>query len=478
MKTSILLALIVILALFILSGCGEKERSSKSKYNVILISIETLRSDHLGRYGYNRNTSPNIDQLAKEAIFFENAYTPWPKTTPSFAALFTGLYPFKTGIERIAPQQYLNDRLILLTEILNEHGFTTEGLNANMVLKDSNFNQGFDRLQHKNLQAHELTKIAIKTLKQLKENRFLYWVHYKDPHAPYKPLKKYNRIFINDHLYKQKVKNVPPDKKKLKLLKGIPVEGIDAYDESRIWSITRLSVGRGIKKKVLKNTIAQYDAEIKFTDHHIGILLREIKAMGLFKNSIIVLWGDHGESLGDHDYYFSHGRFPYNTCLKIPLMIYHPKIKPISVKTVVSLIDLFPTLLDLLGIQGPPVDGESIKNLMPGQEGQVRKRVIYSFAGYAWNYQKIVTDGKWKLIYIPDLLDRQLLNNVKYELYDLENDPGETNNLFTTKVEGKYLMKYLSSFLRDKFKTSIQKKRPIEYDEKTKKELRSLGYIN
>jgi arylsulfatase A-like enzyme len=476
MKLSILLKIILILQLVIFPGCREKKNSTE--YNVILISIETLRSDHLSCYGYSRNTSPHIDKFAKKTVFFENAYTPWPKTTSSFAAFFTGMYPFKIGIERIAPQQYLDDGLMLLTEILAGKGFKTEGLNANMVIKDSNFNQGFDRLQHKDLQAHQLTDIAIKTLEQLKEKRFLYWIHYKDPHAPYKPLEKYRGIFINDRLYKRKIKNVPPDKGKLKLIKGIPEGGTDAYDESRVWSMRRLNVGRGVNGNILKNVIAQYDAEITFTDDHVGVLLREIKAMGLFNNSIIVLWGDHGESLGDHDYYFSHGRFPYNDCLKIPLMIYHPGLKPISVTTAVSLVDIFPTLLDLLEIHGPPVDGESIKNLMLGKEKPLKKRVIYSFAGYARNYQKIVTDGKWKLIYIPDQLDRQLLSNAKYELYDLENDPGETDNLYTTKTAGKYLLKYLTGFLKNQFNAFTQKRRPIVYDEKTREALKTLGYID
>lgn len=472
----ILISFWLVLVLYLLVDKYQRRNYEYIGSNLILISIDTLRADHMGIYGYQRNLTPNMDEFGKDTIFFKNAYAPWPKTTPSFTSFFTGMHPFTTGIERIAPFQKIRDDLIFLTELLRQHGYFTQGKSANPHFsKENNFAQGFDEFETlSQLEAQQLTQLAIQDLRCIvnKDRKFFYWVHYIDPHWQYKPHKEYASQFINDALYdSEKMIPVCP-----KYIEYIPdMHQGESYEKTR-----RLRINRGdfgccwFEKGLISESIARYDGEIKHTDTNIGLLLSEIKRLGLFENSVIVLTADHGESLGDHDFYFDHGRFPYNACLKIPLMIHHPRLKPKEVESVVSLIDMFPTLLGILGVHSP-CDGEDISDILLGRE---RKRIIFSSAGYAINYQKIITDGRWKLIYVPDELDQTFMKNATYQLYDLMKDPGETENLFGSSVKGMYLKDKLDDFLKNKYKKFTQEREALDYNEDNLRQLKTLGYIN
>jgi arylsulfatase A-like enzyme len=249
----------------------------------------------------------------------------------------------------------------------------------------------------------------------------------------------------------------------------------ESYEKTRRLRINRMDFGCcHFEKGLVSESIARYDGEIEHADTSIGLLISEIKQLCLFENSVIVLTADHGESLGDHDFYFDHGRFPYNACLKIPLMIHHPKLKPKEVESVVSLTDMFPTILGILGIHSP-CEGEDISGILLGRE---RRRTIFSSAGYALNYQKIITDGRWKLIYVPDELDQSFMNNATYQLYDLMKDPGETKNLYGSSVKGMYLKDELDDFLKNEFKEFTLGRGKLNYSEENLQQLKSLGYIN
>ena len=445
--------------------------------NIILISIDALRADQMGCYGYKRKTTRSIDKFSKKSIFFQQAYAPWPKNTPSFASFFTGMLPFTTGVVRLAPHQWLDDKLVFLTEILKKEGYFTQGRVTNPNLAEgANFNQGFDVYDCPNdLDARSLTKLAIadlrKITKEKPQERFLYWVHYMDPHRPYKPPKKYVNPFINDELYnpdliipvcEEKPNYVKLDKK------------MDPYEKTRRKRILKANFGcleHG--ERSLSKRIARYDGEINFADENIGILLDEIKTLGLFDNSIIVLWADHGESLGDHNFYFDHGRLPYNPCLKVPLIIYHPNIEPRIVKSTVSLTDVFPTLLGMLEVNAV-CEGEDIKDLILGEE---KERTVFASAGYAVDYQKIMTDGRWKLIYVPDKLDQHFMKGSEHELYDLQSDPQEKNNMYGKNVQGMYLREVMDHFLENSFREHTSARKNVVYSLEILRQLKSLGYI-
>ena len=445
--------------------------------NVIFISIDALRADHMGCYGYGRKTTGNIDRFAEKSVFFEQAYAPWPKTTPSFGSFFTGMHPFSIGVERLAPYQWLDDKLVFLSEILKEEGYFTQGRVTNPHLTAlSNFNQGFDSYDfHNVLDAKSLTELAVADLKKIirdkPQERFLYWVHYIDPHYPYKPPKKYVTPFINDKLYDPDL-IIPVCEEKPNYVE-IDKE-MDSYEKTRRKRILRADFEcSGYEKGRLSDVIAHYDGEISFVDENMGILLDEISTLGLFENSIIVLWSDHGESLGDHNFYFDHGRVPYNPCLKVPLIIYHPNIKPKKIRSAVNLIDVFPTLLGMLKVKAV-CEGEDIKSLVLGKE---KDRTIFASGGYAIDYQKIMTDGKWKLIYIPDELDRHFMTGARYELYDLRNDPQEKYNLYGKNNQGMYLREVMDHFLKNSYREYTAKRPNAAYFPETLLMLKSLGYI-
>jgi len=445
--------------------------------NIVLISIDTLRADHVGCYGYVRDTTPKLDGFAEKSVFFKNAYTPWPTTSPSFASFFTGMHPFNTGIERLTQQQRLDDDLVLLAEVLGDAGYHTRGVTANPLLsKKLNINQGFleynDSFKWNELKADELTIMAIKDLFELKEGKFLYWVHYMDPHAPYAPPAEYKNIFVGDRYY-DSGRLVPTCDEGVDSLNLVEDDGETGYEIARRRHINNPDVGCSKRSGLLDDYIARYDGEVRFTDENIGFLLDEIENFGLLENSIVVIWSDHGESLGDNGYYFFHGRLPYNSCLKVPLMIYLPKQKGKEVGTTVSLIDVYPTLLSMLGLEYES-DGEDIRGLIAGGD---RERIVFSSAGYAIDYQKIAADGHWKMVYVPDYIDRLVMKNSSYELYDLMADPAELDNLYGKEVDGMYLKEYLDGFLEKDFKRKKTEFEGVEYDEETVRILRSLGYL-
>ncbi|MBD3389303.1 MAG: sulfatase-like hydrolase/transferase [Candidatus Altiarchaeales archaeon] len=486
LRVRILLAcgLAVLLAVFLKLNWGEigylmgYADYSCQDCNVILISVDALRADHMGMYGYGRDTTPYLDGFSEKAVLFENAYTPWPKTTPSFASFFTGLHPYKTGIERITLYQWLDEDLVLLPEILKAQGYSTGGLVTNPSAGNmSNLDQGFDFLLTRGYNARGATKYAVKDLKRLDGGRFLYWVHYIDPHTPYSPGGEYQTMYMNDRHYNGsiEVKICPKDKRfSLQLVSG---GWPNDYEKQRKGSINSPDVTCTVvsgKTKVLGDYIARYDGEVRKTDDQIGVLLDEIGEMGLMENSIIVIWADHGEDLGEHSSYFQHGRLAYNPSLKVPLMIYHPRLKGRRVKSAVNLIDVFPTLLDMLGLEYPS-DGESLKPLMLGKE---EDRVVFSSAGYAIDYQKILTDGRWKLIKVPDEIDRQIMTGGEYELYDLKNDPGEARNIYGMPTEGMYLKPLMDRFLEEEYRPYDRDRKVVQYGAETAEDLKSLGYIN
>ncbi len=168
-----------------------------------------------------------------------------------------------------------------------------------------------------------------------------------------------------------------------------------------------------------------------------GILLKALEDRGLAKNTVVVLTSDHGESLGDHNYFFDHGRFPYDDCVHVPMIVRAPGLgKPGQVVTSpVQLIDLVPTLLDLTGLPPDPnAEGKSLRRLLAGEHpGGSRWAYAFTESGYAQNYQRSITSEHYKLVYVPDAGDRRFMKGSELELYDLKADPKETKNLIADK---------------------------------------------
>jgi arylsulfatase A-like enzyme/Flp pilus assembly protein TadD len=399
---------------------------SKPNLNVVIITIDTLRADHLGCYGYKQIRTPNIDALASESARFERAYTPVPVTLPAHAVIFTGTYPVFSGMHDFSGNK-LNPKQPTLASVLKRQGYTTGAVIGSAVL-DSRFglNQGFDfyydhfdfnRLQESNLEEMErpgnvVADVALDWLGKNRQSKFFLWMHLYDPHYPYRPPPPYSEQY-KDRLY---------------------------------------------------------DGEIAFADVQVGRLISFLKANNIYRNTLIVLTGDHGESLGEHGEK-THGFFIYNATLHVPVIIHLPgSMSTKTVSELVSLADLMPTVLQVLKVEIPAeAQGQSLLPLMvPRKAGESRNLYAETFLPrlhFNWSELRAVETEKYQFIDAP-----------KPELYDLSKDPGETQNLYTDR-------KAVAEELRNRLTTLVgQYSAGQEMAEKTgldpalMERLKSLGY--
>jgi arylsulfatase A-like enzyme len=412
--------------------------------NILLITVDTLRADHLSSYGYVRPTSPVIDRLAAEGVRFDQAQVQWPKTTPSFASMFTASYPKDNQIVRTAGQP-VSCKFAMLAEMLRRQGYATAAVVANAAVgSDFYFDQGFDEFietwkLHESQKgadpnrAEAVTNLAIGQLDRLKASGkpYFLWVHYLDPHAPYEPPAPYRDRFQNDEHFDASVRIPLSDKPKQQMF-GIGSERmLDGRDELAFY-------------------VARYDAEIAYTDEQIGRLLGEMKTRGLLDKTLTAFTADHGESLGDHGYYFDHGRFSFQTCLRVPLILHYPGVFGARVdKEAAELIHLAPTLLEAAGVKlanGGWMQGRTLTPRLRGQEEPARSSeeakaaetaptpgLAFAEAGWETNnkWQKVARDRRFKLIYAQTRPEQRWIGGegVRFTLFDLANDPGETKNV-------------------------------------------------
>lgn len=470
-------AIITVFFILILNGAFyyHQLHMDRNGLNVLFITVDTLRADHLGSYGYMRDTSPNIDKLAKQGILFSQAIVQWPKTRPSFASMLTSTYGYYNGEVRINDiNRKINSHLVLLPEILKNANYNTVAIVSNGNLASAyNFNQGIDNhievwREHKNKEAVYVTENALSWLRNNShKGKFFMWLHYVDPHAKYQPPGPYHEIYLGDKFYDGS--------------KTVPINNnhheVRYKDMGGIWPERQLG-----NHRELDYYIAQYDAEVRYTDENVGEVLDTIKALGLSENTIVIFTADHGESLGEHNYYFDHGRLPYDDCVRVPLIIKLPGLKS-GIKVIdhpVELIDMMPTVLDILNI---PINKEAQgKSLLPLMSVAADNIPLYAFteAGYKQNYQRMIRTKKWKLIYVPDKEDQNIMQGMPFELYDMERDPWELNNL--VKVE----TNIADELKRELFKWmeraegvngQSSRKENVSIDKKTEENLKSLGYI-
>jgi arylsulfatase A-like enzyme len=458
-----------------------------AKSNILLITVDTLRADHLSAWGYVRQTSPAIDQLAAEGVRFDQATVQWPKTTPSFASIFTATYPKDNQIVRTAGQP-ISCQFLTFPEVLQRQGYTTYAVIANAAVgSEFFFNQGFDeyietwKLPHgadgaDPNRAEAVTHLAIGLLDKLQKTGkpYFLWIHYLDPHFPYEPPlapDKARDKFQNDARFDPSIKiPLSPDKPKQQMF-GIGSERVlDGHTDLAFY-------------------IARYDAEIAYTDAQIGRLLDEMRKRGMLGKTLTAFTADHGESLGDHGYYFDHGRFSFQTCLHVPLVLHYPGvIQPRVDKQPAELIDLAPTLLEAAGVSLPGGVWMQGRTFTPRLRGQPAPDLLaYSEAGWESHnkWQKVVRDARFKLIYAQTRPEQRFIGGegVRFVLFDLLNDPGETVNVVDKfPQEAERLKKELWRWERTQpFNVDVDTQGGVcgarEMDDETRKLLHSLGYL-
>lgn len=363
-------AAFVILAVAILLAqySAEEDQGSCPDCNIILITIDALRADHLGLYGYSRDTSSGIDFLGRQSLVFENAYAHSPWTRTSMASMMTSRYPREHGVLTEAKNDFLDESFKTIPETFSENGYDTAAFITNSNLKsDFGFQQGFDHFEDRiiNLRTEYVCKLALNWMKK-RENKFFAWIHLNEPHDFYEPPGKYISLFIK------------------------PKDGyIHPRATSREWMTRhRMQDGRfNLTKTEIEWMKALYDGEIRYVDDELSRLLRELSESGILQNTILVITSDHGEEFLDHGYLY-HGQNLHDELVKIPLLIKAPGIKPAKIEEPVGLVDVYPTLTAMAGISHEtPTRGTNL--LTPNIS-----RIIYGETDFrTWHQSMIIQDN-------------------------------------------------------------------------------------
>ena len=350
--------------------------------NVILISIDTCRSDYLSCYGYPRQTTPNIDLLTDQGVLFENTISPVPITLPAHCTMMTGTIPPYHGVRNNIGYQ-LSQSNQTLAEILSTEGFRTAAIVSAFVL-DSKFGmaQGFESYNDRFVNVRhalsgderigqESTRFALDWLDEHQSEKFFLFLHYYDPHDDYEAPEPFATEYADN----------------------------------------------------------PYAGEIAYTDHCIGQVINKIKEVGLYDSSLIIITGDHGEMLGEHGE-LTHTYFVYKSAVKVPLIFKLPgRTKSRRVPDCVGLVDILPTICGILGIDKPDrIQGRDLSPLFKGKPSLDKNRSLYSESivptRYGANALMALTTDRYKYI-----------QSTRPELYDIVQDPNEQNNLFEQQPE-------------------------------------------
>jgi arylsulfatase len=324
------------LALLLLLGCGSSDRL------LLLITVDTLRADHLGAYGNEVDLTPQLDALAEQSVRFTSAYAPAPFTLPSTATLLTGMYPEELGIYNNPDR--LPDDVPTLATLLGKLGWRTGAVVGNVVLHEQRgLGRGFDvyddRMEQREAVrgvaeriATDVTDSSLALLDDLRAQGgdvFL-WIHYQDPHGPYTPPEGFRERYLAGERER-------PDGRRM--LEALP-------DNSGKGGIPNYQYLGGEKEVAFYR--AGYAAEVSFVDEQVGRLLAGIRERVPDDRAIIVFTADHGELLGERDQWFAHGEYLTDELVRVPLLIRAPDQNPAVRDEVVSFVDLLPTLLALV----------------------------------------------------------------------------------------------------------------------------------
>ena len=452
-------------ALLLSNGCAPSPRPT----SVLLITIDTVRADHLGAYGYPRSTSPRIDALAREGVLFEKAYATVPRTTQSVASLLTGLYPKNhraRGLFSVVPAGNTT-----LAELLRAKGYVTSAVVSNIFLQPGKgFEQGFDSYSNPRSRwdgdsSSQITDEALGKLRNAGDRPFFLWAHYLDPHWTYAPEGEFASKFDPDYR---------PTQAMLELQAGKTQKGDIIFHND-------LSEGDRHHLEAL------YDGEIAQVDSQIGRLLDGIPDAQR-QRLLIVLASDHGESLCEHDYCYAHGETLYDDTLRVPLIMVLPGriLSGQRFAGNVSLMDVAPTVLRFLALwDRPGMDGIPLFPQGSGAPGLASGR---EFLFAETDYQLIHSanprffisgvKGRWsgarknleKLIQIPRP------EGALKEGFNLAVDPLEMNPLPVNRIsQGEALSRALETW------TDYQEGAGENMEEsltpEQKERLRSLGYL-
>jgi len=423
-------------------------KGSQNQYNVVLITIDTLRADRLGCYGYGKNTSPEIDKFAENAIRFENSIVQSPYTGPSHSSILTGKYVAGHGVLSNGYKLPLENNTI--AEVLKEYGYTTAASIGAWVLdKRFNYGQGFDAYMQTNKEqriAADVNRDLFKWLENNKDKKFFAWAHYYDVHCPYYAPELFRNKFSNGY-------------------KGI----LNTDGKCGLTYYNSVKLG----PDDIEYVKAMYDAEIAYTDSNVGELLNNLKKWGVYDNTLIIITSDHGESLYERGK-IGHNLSLYDCEIKAPLLIRYPGMKSYgtSIKTQVESISIMPTILDILGINVPlDINGKSFLNLLEGNREDESPAYVRLGVEKGLDLQYAIRTAATKLIFHE--------SGTK-ELYDLKADSEEKNNIINDVSRGSMISELspkLDKFMVLEKKANTTKGEGQQLKKESLEKLRALGYV-
>ena len=399
-----------------------------SDLNLLIVTLDTTRADHIHAYGFNDIETPHLDRIAQEGVLFEQAVASAPLTLPAHSTIFTSKSPPAHGV-RDNGGFYLGQEETTLAELLSQSGFRTGAFIGAYVL-DSKWgvDQGFDTyfddfdlskeetlsLAAINRPGNEVTDRALEWLDTVESSRFFGWVHYYDPHSPYEPPEP----------FKSRYPSRP------------------------------------------------YVGEIAFTDFQVGRILNWLDERDLTEKTVVVIMGAHGENLGQHGE-STHGFFVYDGVIRVPFLIRAPyeRTRGMRVKDVVRGVDVFPTVLDLLHIApSEGVEGQSLVPLMTGDTDALElpaySEAVYPLYHFGWSDLRSLRMGNYKYIDAP-----------RPELYDISADPREVDNILGEHPDIAQELQALLAELEQQMETPRETGPRAEIDPDTRDRLAALGYV-
>jgi arylsulfatase len=452
---------------------GKIAVSSKKK-NVIFFTLDTTRADHLSVYGYKRKTTPFLEEIAAQSIVYENAYSQTTTTRPSHCSIFTSRYCKDTEVyDNRGMELPLTD--VTLAEVFKSAGWRTgAAVSASLMAPDARggLAQGFDEYINPLASAHnqlgEETTIAAKDfIRNHAEEPFFLWIHYYDAHMPYQPIPEYRNLFWEGG---------PPPEEEWDVDLGFlrqPREGQDFFHY--------LTPHR-------EYMTAMYDASLRYQDDQIRSIFEYLGELGLLSDTIVVIAADHGESLGEHDMYFTHSGL-FEPTVGVPLIVYapdHPQ-KGTRVSTVVENLNAAPTVLDLVGLESPrSFMRASLFGREPLSDTAFFEHGSQLAQGFRKGFVKFMDERvKKKHKDFPDTYLRGWYAHPEFAAYDLRSDTAELSNLLDANpvLLGEFL-RFLSEWYGEDLGKGVTIEVPDEesvpdeqFDPKLLEALEALGYL-
>lgn len=463
-------------------GSNSASTMLPARRHVLLVTVDALREDYLSANGYDLPTSPVMDSLLRGGSSFTHAMTTVPRTTQALASLLTGTYPQTNGVRRL--DDSLGPDVVSLPALARTRGYATVAVVSNPILApERGLTRGFDvyDVASDGRDAAKTTATALRYLQRYgSEDAVFAWVHYIDPHVPYYPPPELATQFDEgyDGAYQLHFGN----------LGGDLGEGAFPWDLPKPVAVYR----NPLPDRVNAHIRRLYAADVRNADDGIGALLGGLRS-ALGGDWLVVLTADHGESLGEHEYFFDHGDYVSDVELHVPLAFVFEPGDPLqgnrSVSNWVSLVDVMPTMVELLDLHPAQAAVERFdgRSLVPALRGEplpdrpvfaecgdafypsfVRRRTQFNVQG---RFRTVILDGR-KLVWTPGLDP-----SAAYEMYDLTLDPGETHNLYEP-ARGDPEVDHLRAVLDDWYERGTKGTPSQQLTKADHERLRALGYVN